>query len=112
MLRRAVAILLATTALGGTSGHAGGGKWLGSGDEWTDGTNWSSNPSVPDGTATFTNTGPSSVQSNGLVIIGSVQFTAAPNAPAYTINTNDFFLVNSAGIFNNSTNPQTFDINS
>lgn len=108
MLRRAATILLATTALGGTSAHAVDGTWIGSGDEWTDPTNWSSNPSVPDGTATFTVNTPTAVQSNGFVGIGSVQFTQTPNAAAYTITTNDVFVVNGAGISNNSTNTQTF----
>src|ERR1700748_1797781 len=109
MLRRTVAVLLATTALGGTSAHAVDGTWIGGGDEWTDPTHWSSNPNVPDGTATFTINEPTAVQSNGFVSIGSVQFTAAPNAQAYTITTNDVFVVNGAGVFNNSTNTQTFN---
>jgi fibronectin-binding autotransporter adhesin len=108
MLRRAIAVLLATTALGGGSAHAVDGTWIGSGDEWTDPTNWSSNPSVPDGTATFTVNTPTAVQSNGFVGIGSVQFTQTPNAAAYTITTNDVFVVNGAGVSNNSTNTQTF----
>src|SRR5262245_58998586 len=38
------------------------GTWQGPGAEWTDGTNWSSTPDVPDNTATFTNNGaPNSV---------------------------------------------------
>src|ERR1700716_3119620 len=101
-LRRAVAVVLATTALGGGSAHAVDGTWIGGGDEWTDPTHWSSNPSVPDGTATFTINEPTGVQSNGIVTIGSVQFTAAPNAQAYTITANDLFLVNGTGIINNS----------
>ena len=108
MLQRAVAVLLATTALGGASAYAVDGTWIGSGDEWTDPTNWSSNPDLPDGTATFTVNTPTAVQSNGFVSIGSVQFTQTPNAAAYTITTNDVFVVNGAGISNNSTNTQTF----
>src|SRR6266700_1235030 len=111
--RQSLAVLLATSALGVVSAHAVDGTWTGaSSTEWTDGTNWTSNPSVPDGTATFTNTGPTGVQSNGLVNIGTVLFTAAPNAQAYTIDTNDIFVVNGAGITNNSTNAQTFNVNS
>jgi outer membrane autotransporter protein len=86
------------------------GTWVGgTSTEWTDGTNWTSNPNVPDGTATFTSTGNTTVDSNGLVTIGRVQFTAAPNALSYSITLNDFFIVNGAGIFNDSTNPQTFN---
>ncbi|MEH2561426.1 autotransporter domain-containing protein [Bradyrhizobium sp. AZCC 2289] len=113
--RHSLAVLLATSALGVVSAHAVDGTWTGaSNSEWTDGTNWSSTPSVPDGTATFTNTGPAAVQSNGLVNIGTVLFTGAPNpnAQAYTIDTNDIFLVNGTGVFNNSTNTQTFNVNS
>ena len=56
-LRNSLAVLLATTALGVVSAHAVDGTWSGPGAEWTDGANWSSNPTVPDGTATFTNNG-------------------------------------------------------
>src|SRR5215471_4845582 len=35
--------------------HAVDGTWTGPDTEWTDGTNWSSTPAVPDNTATFTN---------------------------------------------------------
>lgn len=114
VMRHSVAVLLATTALGVVSAHAIDGTWTGaSSTEWTDGTNWSSSPDVPGGTATFTNNGaPTNVDSNGQVNVGSVVFTAAPaNAPAYTITTNDFFTVNGAGVSNNSTNTQTFNVN-
>ena len=111
VFRHALATLLATTALGVVAAHAVDGTWTGaSSTEWTDGTNWTSTPSVPDGTATFTNTGPNTVDSNGLVGVSAVVFTAAPNAQAYTVNVNDIFVVNGAGISNNSTNPQTFNV--
>lgn len=113
LLRHLLATLLATTALGIVAGHAVDGTWTGaSSTEWTDGTNWTSTPDVPDGTATFTNTGPATVDSNGLVTIGAVVFTAAPNAQTYTVNTNDIFVVNGAGISNNSTNVQMFNVGS
>lgn len=112
LLRHSLATLLATTALGVVAAHAVDGTWAGATTEWTDGTNWTSNPDVPDGTATFTNTGSNTVDSNGVVNIGSVVFTAAPNAQAYTVNTNDIFVVNGAGISNNSTNVQTFNVSS
>src|SRR5512132_3709751 len=52
----ALAMLVPETA------HALDGNWQGPGAEWTIGTNWSSSPNVPDGTATFTNNGaPTSV---------------------------------------------------
>lgn len=110
--RQSLAVLLTTTALGVVSAHAAtDGTWTGAtNNEWTDGTNWTSTPSVPDGTATFSNTGPTAVISSGLVSVGSVLFSAVPNAPAYTIGTGDVFLVNGTGIFNNSTNIQTFNV--
>lgn len=111
VVRHSLATLLATTALGVVAAHAGDGTWVGgTSTEWTDGTNWSPTPTVPDGTATFTNTGLTTVDSNGLVNIGAVVFTAAPNAQAYTINTNDIFVVDGVGISNNSTNAQTFNV--
>lgn len=113
LLGHALATLLTTSALGIVAAHAVDGTWTGaSSTEWTDGTNWTSTPDVPDGTATFTNTGSATVDSNGLVNIGAVVFTAAPNAQAYTVNTNDIFVVNGAGISNNSTNVQTFNVGS
>lgn len=113
IVRHALATLLATTALGVVAAHAVDGSWVGgTSNEWTDGTNWSSTPNVPDGTATFTTTGPTGVITSGLVNIGKVIFTATPNAPAYTISTGDIFAVNGAGIFNNSTNTQTFAVGS
>ncbi|MBR0791461.1 autotransporter domain-containing protein [Bradyrhizobium manausense] len=111
--RQTLATLLATTALGVVAAHAVDSTWTGStSTEWTDGTNWTPTPDVPDGTATFTNTGSATVDSNGLVNIGAVIFTAAPNAQTYTVNTNDIFVVNGVGISNNSTNVQTFNVGS
>src|SRR5262249_21119741 len=55
------------------------GTWLGGGapvtNEWTQGNNWSSNPDVPDVTATFTNNGaPASVTISNTASIGTIQF--------------------------------------
>ncbi|MBR1120147.1 autotransporter domain-containing protein [Bradyrhizobium lablabi] len=108
-LRRSAAVLLATTALGVVSAHAVDGTWTGAGNDWIDGTNWSSTPNVPDGTATFTNNAaPTGVDVNGLASIGALTFTNT--APAYTINTNDIFLVNGAGVNNASAATQTFNV--
>lgn len=113
VIRHSLATLLATTALGVVAAHALDGDWVGSSsNEWTDGTNWSSTPAVPDVTATFTNTGPNSVTTSGLVNIGSVIFSTTPNAQAYTITTGDIFVVNGTGVANNSTNTQTFSVGS
>src|SRR5262245_29251260 len=68
------------------------GTWVGGGapvtNEWTQGNNWSSNPTVPDNIATFTSNGaPTSVTiSNTTTSIGTIQF----NAGAYS------FVVSSA----------------
>src|SRR4051794_39688835 len=51
----------ALALLGPGTAHAVDGNWQGPGAEWTIGTNWSSSPIVPDGTATFGNSGPTSV---------------------------------------------------
>ena len=98
------AALLATTALGVTSAHAIDGTWTGVTGEWVDGTNWSSNPDVPDGTATFTDTGTVTVTNNaGIIIIGTIQFTSAPNAQAYAFTLNNPAIINASGIINDST---------
>ncbi len=115
VMRHAMASLLASTALGVVAAHAVDGTWVGgTSSDWIDGTNWSSTPpnTVPDGTATFTSTGATTVDVNGFASIGGVTFTAVPNAQPYTITTNDIFLVNGAGVINNSTNTQTFNVGS
>jgi autotransporter-associated beta strand protein len=112
IVRRSLAVLLATSSLGVVAARAVDGTWVGGTSEWTDAGNWSSNPSVPDGTATFSTSADTTIASSGFVSVGSVIFTASPNAPAYTITTNDVFLLNGAGISNNSTNIQTFIVGS
>ena len=111
--RHSLAVLLATTALGVVSAHAVDGTWVSGSGEWTDPTSWSSNPTVPDGIATFTNTGTTAVTNNGgVVAIGELLFTSAPNAQAYTFTINNPFIINATGIVNNSTNTQTFEVTS
>ena len=59
VVRHSLATLLATTALGVVAAHAVDGTWVGgTSNDWTDGTNWTSTPTVPDGTATFSTHGP------------------------------------------------------
>ncbi len=89
--------------------------WVGgnAGDpnEWVEPNNWTP-ADVPDGIATFTNTGTTTVANdNGVVTIGELFFTLA-NAQAYTFNINNPFIVNTAGIINNSTHTQTFKVTS
>ena len=111
--RHSLAVLLATTALGVVSAHAVDGTWVSGSGEWVDGTSWSSNPVVPDGIATFTNTGTTAVTNNGgVVTIGEILFTSVPNAQAYAFTINNPFIINASGIINNSTNTQTFEVTS
>src|SRR5262245_19036813 len=92
---------LATLAPGA---HAVDGTWTGPAAVWTDGTNWSSSPDVPDNAATFTNNGaPTSVTISDDASINTIQFTAG--APAFTFITSGTgitFDVNGTGIVNNS----------
>jgi hypothetical protein len=76
-------VSLATLAtLMSSAAQAVDGTWSGPGAEWTDGTNWSSNPDVPDDTATFTNNAaPTSVTISNDASINTIQFTAG--APAF-----------------------------
>lgn len=110
--RHSLATLLATTALGVVAAHAVDGTWTGGSSDWTDPTNWSSSPSVPDETATFTNTGSAAVDNNnGVVSIGTIQFTNT--SQAYTFTIGNPFIVNGTGIINNDTvNTQNFEVTS
>jgi autotransporter-associated beta strand protein len=92
--------------------HAQNATWKGTtSGEWTLGTNWSSAPSVPTGTATFTTgAATTSVFNNNVVNIGALVFTDVPNAPAYTFNVNRNFAINGIGVVNNSASTQTFII--
>jgi outer membrane autotransporter protein len=91
-------------ALAPSAAHALDGTWTGPGAEWTDGTNWSSTPDVPDDTATFANNAaPTSVTVSNDASINTIQFTAG--APAFnfaTSGTGITFDINGAGIINNS----------
>ena len=111
VFRHALATLLATTALGVVAAHAVDGTWAGGSSDWTDPTNWSSSPSVPDGTATFTNTGNTAVDNNnGVVVIGTIQFTSM--SQAYSITIGNPFIVNGTGIINDSGTTQNFEVTS
>ncbi|MBW5438368.1 autotransporter outer membrane beta-barrel domain-containing protein [Bradyrhizobium canariense] len=111
VVRHSLATLLATTALGVVAAHAVDGTWAGGTSDWTNGANWSTSPVVPDGTATFTNTGSTAVDNNnGVVVIGTVQFTSI--AQAYSITIGKPFTVNAAGIVNNSGTTQNFEVTS
>lgn len=112
VVRHSLATLLVTTALGVLAAHAVDGTWTGGSADWTDPTNWTSSPSVPDETATFTNTGSTAVDNNnGVVSIGTIQFTNT--SQAYTVTIGNPFIVNGTGIINNDTvNTQNFEVTS
>ncbi|WP_167406976.1 autotransporter domain-containing protein [Bradyrhizobium forestalis] len=112
VVRHSLATLLATTALGVVAAHAVDGTWVGGSSDWTDPTNWSSNPSVPDGTATFSNTGSTAVDNNnGVTSIGTVEFTST--SQAYSVTIGNPFIVNGTGIINNDiVNTQNFEVTS
>jgi outer membrane autotransporter protein len=83
-----LAVLVSGTA------YAVDGTWTGPGSEWTAGTNWSSTPTVPDNTATFTNNGaPTSVTISNTASIGAITFTAPAPAYSFAIGNNATFTV-------------------
>lgn len=105
--------ILAGVTLGTDSASATDGTWAGPGSEWTTSTNWSSNPTVPDNTATFTNnSAPTSLtisNSPFVTTINEMLFTAT--APAYSYAVNSTFHITGTGIVNNSAFAPTFSIN-
>ena len=94
--------LLASVSVGVLSAHATDATWTGPGAEWATGTNWSSSPTVPDNTATFTNNAaPTSLTISGINTISTIQFNAG--APAYTFTVPlSIFTITGTGIVNNS----------
>jgi autotransporter-associated beta strand protein/T5SS/PEP-CTERM-associated repeat protein len=114
------AVLLASVWIGAfaaltpSSAQTIDGTWLGGGvpviNEWTQGNNWSSNPDVPDRTATFTDNSAPTLVTISSTSIGTIQFTAA--APAYFFAVNlAIFEINGAGIVNNSASAPSFTNN-
>ena len=93
--------------------HAVDGTWLGgqapNPARWTQGSNWSSSPSVPDDIATFTSGLNTTVTISGSVDINTIQFD--PTAPAYSFTNSGFFTINGAGIVNNSASTSSFTNN-
>ena len=84
-VRHSLATLLATTALGVVAAHAVDGTWVGGSSDWTDPSNWLSNPSVPDGTASFASTGSTAVDNNNAAV--SIGTSAAATGPSPTTRT-------------------------
>ena len=78
--------------------HAVDGTWTGPGSEWTVGTNWSSTPTVPDNTATFTNNigAPTSVTISNNAAINTIEFDAAAPAYSFTVQNGATFTIKAA----------------
>jgi hypothetical protein len=112
--RHSLAILLASTALGVVAAHAVDATSVGGngGDpnEWVEPNNWTP-ATVPDGVATFLQyRGHDGRQRQRHRRDRRSVFHR--HAQAYTINIDNPFIVNAAGIVNNSTNTQTFNVTS
>jgi uncharacterized protein with beta-barrel porin domain len=107
------AAVLAGLAFGTPGARAQDATWVGGhgGDpnEWVENANWAP-ATVPTGTATFGAVAATTTVANdaGAVAIGALDFTAA--ALAYTLNIHNSFVVNAAGVINNSVNTQTFNV--
>jgi hypothetical protein len=114
--------LLSTTILGGLclgvpAADAVDGTWLPAPAtaDWNTGTNWSSSPAVPDGTASFGASTKTSLTFSAVTTnINTLQFNAG--APAYTFTigsataVNQALNINGTGIGNNSSFAPTFNI--
>ena len=103
---RALAVLLAIGA-SVTPARAVDGTWTGGvaplPNEWTQGTNWSSTPTVPDNTAIFTNNGaPGSLTISSPASINTIQIDAGSFGFTNTATANLGFAILGAGIVNNS----------
>jgi autotransporter-associated beta strand protein/T5SS/PEP-CTERM-associated repeat protein len=100
----AAALSLAVLASG--TAYAVDATWQGPGGEWTTGTNWSSSPTVPDGTATFTNNGaPTAVTISNSTSINTLNFTAAAPAYSFTIGNAATFTINGGTVNASAFNP-------
>src|SRR5262245_45165718 len=93
------------------SAQAVDGTWTGPGAEWTTGTNWSSSPTVPDNTATFTGNGaPTSVTIPGSTAINTIDFDASAPAYSFLVQNGATFTINNA-INNSSSSAPAFSVN-
>jgi autotransporter-associated beta strand protein/T5SS/PEP-CTERM-associated repeat protein len=87
------------------------GTWTGPGAEWTTDTNWSSSPTVPNNTASFTDNGaPTSVTISGPATINTMEFTATAPAYSFTVQNGATFTVNSTA--NSSSSVPDFTVSS
>jgi autotransporter-associated beta strand protein/T5SS/PEP-CTERM-associated repeat protein len=93
------------------SAQAVDGTWTGPGAEWTTGTNWSSSPTVPDNTATFTGNGaPTSVTISSNASINTIDFDASAPAYSFLVQNGATFTINNA-INNSSSFAPAFSVN-
>jgi autotransporter-associated beta strand protein/T5SS/PEP-CTERM-associated repeat protein len=101
----------ALAALLPQSAQAVDGTWTGPGAEWTTGTNWSSSPTVPDNTATFTGNGaPTSVTISNNASINTIDFDASATAYSFLVQNGATFTINNA-INNSSSFAPSFSVN-
>jgi len=101
----------ALAALLPQSAQAVDGTWTGPGTEWTTGTNWSSSPTVPDNTATFTGNGaPTSVTISNSTSINTIDFDASASAYSFLVQNGATFTINNA-INNSSSFAPAFSVN-
>jgi autotransporter-associated beta strand protein len=84
--RRLLALLLASASLGAGSAHAVDGTWLAAPatNNWNTGTNWSSSPVVPTGTASFGASTKTALAFSADTSIGNLQFNVG--APIYSFD--------------------------
>jgi autotransporter-associated beta strand protein len=108
-------VLIASAGLGALAtlapeaARAIDGTWQGPGTEWTTGTNWSSSPTAPDNTATFTNNGaPTSVNISTSTSINTMLFTLGAPGYSFTLGTSTAFTIAGAGIVNAPSNAPNF----
>jgi autotransporter-associated beta strand protein/T5SS/PEP-CTERM-associated repeat protein len=92
------------------SAQAVDGTWTGPGAEWTTGTNWSSSPAVPDNTATFTGSFPTSVTISSNAAINTIDFDAGAPAYSFLVQNGATFTINNA-INNSSSFGPAFSVN-
>jgi autotransporter-associated beta strand protein/T5SS/PEP-CTERM-associated repeat protein len=97
--------------------HATDGTWQGGfvpfRNEWTQGTNWSSSPLVPDGvgTATFTNnSAPTLVTISNNAAINTIQFDSAAPVYSFIVQNGATFTIN-GGTTNSSASLPAFTVN-
>lgn len=109
-------MLMATTAtLALMSGPvlAVDGTWIANppNTSWNSGLNWSSNPSIPDGTATFATSSETTISVSGLHFLDAMIFDNPSDAFTFNLNASARFSFEVDGIVNNGVSTQTFNTN-